>query len=76
LQSVPRSSRCPSLGVCLVTYVDPAFPAAPYRVRYGIAGEQIRGCWMGLRQGVMDPRPFEDAAIGRLELAACASWLR
>ena len=75
LRAVPRSSRCPSLTTCLVTYVDPAFPASPYRVRYRIAGEQFSGCWMGLRQGVLDPLPFSDAATGRLELAACASWL-
>ena len=75
LRAVPRSSRCPSLTTCLVTYVDPAFPASPYRVRYRIAGEQIAGCWMGLRQGVVDPLPFSDAATGRLELAACASWV-
>jgi hypothetical protein len=75
LFAVPRSSRCPSLTTCVVTYVDPAFPASPYRVRYRIAGEQFPGCWMGLRQGVLDPLPFPDAATGRLELAACASWL-
>jgi hypothetical protein len=75
LFAVPRSSRCPSLTTCVVTYVDPAFPASPYRVRYRIAGEQLPGCWMGLRQGVLDPLPFQDAATGRLELAACASWL-
>jgi hypothetical protein len=75
LFAVPRSSRCPSLTTCVVTYVDPAFPASPYRVRYRIAGEQLPGCWMGLRQGVLDPLPFPDTAVGRLELAACASWL-
>ena len=75
LFAVPRSSRCPSLTTCVVTYVDPAFPASPYGVRYRIAGEQLPGCWMGLRQGVLDPLPFPDAATGRLELAACASWL-
>jgi hypothetical protein len=75
LRAVPRSSRCPSLTTCVVTYVDPAFPASPYRVRYRIAGEQLPGCWMGLRQGTLDPLPFPDAATGRLELAACASWV-
>lgn|GEM_PF-4658546 len=75
LFAVPRSSRCPSLTTCVVTYIDPAFPASPYRVRYRIAGEQLPGCWMGLRQGVMDPLPFPDAGSGRLELAACASWM-
>jgi hypothetical protein len=59
----------------VITYVDPAFPASPYRVRYRIAGEQITGCWMGLLQSVLDPLPFRDARRGRLELAACASWL-
>jgi len=75
LRAVPRSSRCPSLTTCVVTYVDPAFPASPYRVKYRIAGEQLPGCWMGLRQGAVDPLPFPDAATGRLELAACASWV-
>jgi hypothetical protein len=75
LAAVPRSSRCPSLRFCVITYVDPAFPASPYRVRYRIAGEQITGCWMGLLQSVLDPLPFSDARRGRLELAACASWL-
>ena len=75
LEAVPRSSRCPSLTRCVVTYVDPAFPASPYRVEYRIAGEQLSGCWMGMRQGALDPLPFPDANTGRLELAACASWL-
>ena len=75
LSAVPRSSRCPSLTTCVVTYVDPAFPDSPYRVKYRIAGEQLPGCWLGLRQGAMDPLPFSDAATGRLELAACASWV-
>jgi hypothetical protein len=75
LAAIPRSSRCPSLRSCVITYVDPAFPASPYRVRYRIAGEQITGCWMGLLQSALDPLPFSDARRGRLELAACASWL-
>ena len=73
--ALPRSSSCPSLGLCVVTYVDPAFPRSPYRVRYRIAGEQSPGCWMGLRQRVVDRLPFPDAYPGRFELGACASWL-
>jgi hypothetical protein len=75
LLAVPRASRCASLNRCEVTYADPAFPASPYRVRYRIAGQQVRGCWMGMREVVIDPMPYEDAGRGRLELAACASWL-
>jgi hypothetical protein len=70
-----RASRCPSLRVCELTYVDPAFPRSPYRVRYRIAGEQIAGCWMGMRQPSRDALPFSDAWQGRLELAGCSSWL-
>lgn len=76
VHAVPRASGCPSLDVCVVTYVDPAFPDSPYRVRYRIAGQQLPGCWMGLRSGPLDPLPFSDAFTGHLELAACASWLR
>lgn len=75
VNAVPRSSRCPTLTACIVTYVDPAFPDSAYRVRYRIAGQQIRGCWMAMRQGPLDARPFSDAFTGRLELAACASWV-
>jgi hypothetical protein len=59
-----------------VTYVDPAFPDSPYRVRYRLAGQQVPGCWMGIRGSVLDARPFPDAFTGRLELAACVSWLK
>jgi hypothetical protein len=72
----PRSVSCTSVKLCTVTYVDPAFPDAPYKVRYRIAGQQVAGCWMAMRSTVVDPRPFNDAYIGQLELAACVSWLR
>jgi hypothetical protein len=71
-----RRVRCPSLHSCELTYVDPAFATAPYRIRYRIAGEQVRGCWMGMRSAVLDPLPYPDAGRGRLELAGCGSWLR
>jgi hypothetical protein len=71
----PRRSRCRSLRFCEITYVDPAFPHSPYRVRYRIAGEQIPGCWMGIREAIRDPLPYQDVGRGRLELAGCASWL-
>ncbi len=73
--AVPRGPHCPSLKACIVTYVDPAFPGAAYRVRYRIAGQQLPGCWMAMQDGSLDPRPFDDAFTGRLELAACVSWL-
>jgi hypothetical protein len=76
VHAVPRASRCPSLNVCVLTYVDPAFPDSPYGVRYRIAGQQLPCCWMGMRSGPLDPLPFNDAYTGQLELAACASWLR
>jgi hypothetical protein len=72
----PQRARCASLRSCVITYVDPAFPKSPYRIRYVVAGEQVRGCWMAMRERILDPRPFEDAGTGRLELAGCASWLR
>jgi hypothetical protein len=76
VHAVPRTSRCPSLNTCVVTYVDPAFPDSPYRVRYRVAGQQLPGCWMAMRSGrALDPLPFSDAFTGRLELAGCASWL-
>jgi hypothetical protein len=76
VDSVPQASSCASLKVCTVTYVDPAFPGSPYRVRYRIAGQQVRGCWLGWREGAIDPLPFPDATIGQSDLAACSSWLR
>jgi hypothetical protein len=69
-----RVVGCPSLTVCQVTYTDPLFPDAPYRVRYEIEGEQIGGCWMAARPRVLDPLPYEDTYKGA-ELAGCASWL-
>jgi hypothetical protein len=76
VNAAPRAARCSSLSVCTVTYVDSAFPDSAYRVRYRIAGQQLSGCWMGMRDSLLDPLPFSDAFTGRLELAACASWLR
>jgi hypothetical protein len=72
---VARAVRCPSLDRCEITYVDPAFPSSPYRVRYRIAGEQIPGCWMGMI-GSVEERPYEDAGVGSQEIASCASWVR
>jgi hypothetical protein len=74
--AVPLGASCPSVKTCTVTYVDPAFPRSGYRVRYRIAGQQLPGCWMRMRAGPLDPLPFPDAFTGRLELAACVSWLR
>jgi hypothetical protein len=74
LNAVPVASECRSLERCDVTYADPSFPAAHYRVRYRIAGAQVRGCWMGIREAVVGPMPYEDAGRGRLQLAGCASW--
>jgi hypothetical protein len=74
LTAVPVESRCRSLRSCDVTYADPSFPDSRYRVRYQIAGAQVRGCWMGLRQSVLDPMPYEDSGRGRLQLAGCATW--
>jgi hypothetical protein len=76
VDSVPQASRCASLKMCTVTYVDPAFPDLPYRVRYRIAGQQLQGCWLGWKEGAIDPLPFRDATTGQPDLAACASWLR
>ena len=72
-----RSARaigveCPSQSSCAVVYVDPDFPASPYRVRLRIGGEQLNGCWMSLRDGRDDP-PYEGAWIGTTP-AACVSW--
>jgi hypothetical protein len=74
LTAVPVASGCRSLAVCDVTYADPSFPASRYRVRYRIAGAQVRGCWMGIRQAVLGAMPYEDAGRGRLQLAGCAGW--
>ena len=77
--AVPRTprvtrTRCSGLTRCVVSYVDPAFPNAPYDVRYRIAGEQVAGCWMGLREGI-SARPYDDAPVGPLQIAACVGWL-
>jgi hypothetical protein len=74
--AIPRASRCLSLRICEVTYADPLFPRSPYRVYYSIAGQQVRGCWIGRNQFRTSGRlPYEDAGHGRLFLAGCASWL-
>ena len=78
--AVPRTphvagTRCSGILRCEVTYVDPAFPDAPYRIRYRIAGEQVAGCWMGLREDVRASRPYDDAPLGPLQIAACVGWL-
>jgi hypothetical protein len=72
----PTSARCVTLSSCQLTYVDPDFRKSPYRVRYRIAGEQVRGCWMAWREATVDKPPYEDAWKGRLQLAGCIAWLR
>jgi hypothetical protein len=76
VHATPRSVGCSTLRACTITYVDPAFPSSPYRVRYRIAGERANGCWLAVQSGLVGRRPFEDAFSGRLELGACVSWLR
>jgi hypothetical protein len=76
LRAAPRAFRCRSLRVCEVTYIDEAFPASPFRVRYRITGQQVRGCWMGLHEGISGRRPYDDAGGGPPTLAACVSWVR
>lgn len=71
-----RSSRCPTLRLCEARFFDASFPHSPYRVRYRIAGEQVAGCWMGLRDAIVDKLPYADASTGRLLLAGCSSWVR
>lgn len=61
LHAAPSASQCPSLRMCEVEYVDRAFPDSPFQVRYGIAGQQISGCWTGRHQGILGQRPYEDA---------------
>jgi hypothetical protein len=70
----PTSASCSSTRLCVVTFVDPAFPQRPYRTRYRIAGEQAAGCWMAWRQRVLDPPPYPQADPGPLELVGCKSW--
>ncbi len=76
LHAAPSAARCPSLRACEVTYVDRAFPGSPFRVRYRIVGQQVRGCWLGLHDGIVGRRPYEDAGGGPPTLAACTSWVR
>lgn len=76
LQAAPSAARCSSLRACEVTYVDRAFPGSPFRVRYRIVGQQVRGCWLGLHGGMVGRRPYEDAGGGPPTLAACTSWVR
>jgi hypothetical protein len=76
LHAAPVSSECSALRACEVTYVDSLFPDSPFRIRYRIVGQQVRGCWLGRHQGFLDERPYEDAGGGPLSLAACASWVR
>src|SRR5205085_12334003 len=68
LHAVPRSAHCASIRSCVVTYVDPAFPNAPFRVSYTIAGEQMPGCWLAAQRRVLDPLPFSDANTARTQL--------
>jgi hypothetical protein len=44
-------------------------------VGYAIAGQQIEGCWLGLKGKRIGKMPYEDAGSGRVFLAGCASWL-
>lgn len=76
MRAVPVASRCSSLYSCVITLLDRAFPSSPFRVRYEISGQQVRGCWLGYHSGESGKRPYEDAGGGPLTLAACASWLR
>jgi hypothetical protein len=76
LAAIPKSVRCPTTKTCMVTRVDPAFPNASYDVTYRIAGQQARGCWLGMIGRVSERRPYDDASPGQRMLAGCASWLR
>jgi hypothetical protein len=71
-----RDAHCASLSSCTVTQATPGFPTHPYRIHYRMAGQQVRGCWMGLSDGPVDALPYPDAGRGPLELAGCRSWLR
>jgi hypothetical protein len=75
VKAIPQASRCVSLRLCEVTYADPLFPRSPYRVRYAIAGQQVKGCWLGLHGRTIDPMPYDDAGRGRVFVAGCVSWL-
>lgn len=75
VRATPSAFRCSSLRACEVTYVDRAFPKSPFRVRYRIQGQQVRGCWMGVHAGFVGERPYEDAGGGPPTLAACTSWV-
>ncbi len=70
-----RDAGCASLVSCQVTFTDPLFPRAPYRVRYTIEGEQVSSCWRVGSKYVLDPLPYEDTYQGPTP-AGCASWLR
>ena len=72
----PRSSQCASTHSYLVTYVDPAFREAPFRVPYAVVGELVLGCWLAVQRRVLDPLPFSDADTARTQLVGCGSWQR
>jgi hypothetical protein len=76
LHAVPGSVQCVSIHSCVITYVDPAFPNAPFHVPYAVVGEQVPGCWLAAKQRVLDPLPFSDADTARFQLVGCASWHR
>jgi hypothetical protein len=72
-QPITPNVQCPSTTHCQLTYHSSDAPSQPYTIDYKIAAEQVRGCWMALREtSYTDPPPYVYSGVD--ELAGCARW--
>ena len=72
-QPITPRVGCPSTTHCQLTYHSSYAPSQPYTIDYKIAAEQVRGCWMALREtSYADLPPYVYPGVD--ELAGCARW--
>jgi hypothetical protein len=72
-EGITTTKNCQPSRICQTTYHDSHAPPQPYTIDYKIAAEQVRGCWMALRETAYADLP-PDVYLGVDELAGCRPW--
>ncbi len=70
---ITTTKKCQPSGICQATYHDSHAPPQPYTIDYKIAAEQVRGCWMAVRDTSYAGLP-PYVYTGVDELAGCRRW--
>jgi hypothetical protein len=72
----PTGTSCASVRACAVTWID-RDQSAHYTVRYAVAGERVRGCWIAREAAVTGRPPHWFATVGNgTYLGGCVDWAR